>query len=1075
MKKLLLVSLCFLSLFVTQVYAQNRTITGTVVAKDDGLPIPGVTVKVKGTTIGTQTSPSGKYSLSVPANSTLVVSFIGYNAQEIKVGGSSVVNVTLEPSVNQIGEVLVTGALGIKKAKRETAFATTNVSGKDINQTNVTNFANGLTAKVAGLAIQTVDNSIDPNVTIKLRGNRSIAGNNNALIVIDGIPAPYGAINSINPDDIAETQILKGAGAAAIYGSEASNGAVLITTKRGASNGKPVISYNNSFQLQQVGFFPKFQNTYGMYGGEGDPYIDPLTGGALYVPYENQLYGPAYDPTGNTKVQVGYPAGSATGPTLVVPYKALKKNPIESFFNTGIVEQNEVSVQQGDANNSFYLSAQNVYSKGVVPNDKNLRTSVSSRGARTLGMFKADYSVSYTKTDVSTYGTGYNGSILYTNLMQWPAFLDIKQFRNSNSGTFSNPSDFYDAYAINPYWIVDNSRYNTSRDVFLSNLKLSLTPTKWMDLAYHVSYNFGINQRRFTRKQVTFTPYGVSDPYGASSVQASFKNTLLAPGQVEDVYQFGDGTLNGYPGGYARLQGDATVNLHHTFFNDFKTSLLLGNTVWQQRYKTQTTSSNSLLVPDVYNVAFIGGIPTASESESKIRQIAFFADLNIGYKNYAFFEGTLRNDRDSRLPSKNRSFYYPSGKLSFVPTDAFSFMKDNKVLNYLKLYGSLSRVGNISIGSYQINNIYGVTSGFPYGSLGGLSAGTTNYSPDLKPEQITEIETGFEAALFNSRLNVNATYYKQNSKNQTLRVQTSAATGYNFSLLNVGEVQSSGFEFEANGDILTKAANNFGWRLGGNFSINDSKVISLIPGVNTFDVLTFGTASVSAKVGQPFPLLRGTDLNRDPQGRVIVDAKTGLPSTNQAPIDFGRTTPKYILGVTSAWSYKFVTLNAVAEYRGGYVIYNQVGSTMNFGGSSYVSASAGRSRFIFPNSVINTGTAANPVYTPNTSVSIQDGNYGFWQSSPYNTANSPLVSSAAFWKLREVSLNFDLSQFIKRTGFIKGLNFALTGRNLALWKPKSNPWTDPEFADTSGNGVGTTSAAQTPATRIYGADLKVTF
>ncbi|QXV66257.1 SusC/RagA family TonB-linked outer membrane protein [Mucilaginibacter sp. 21P] len=1076
MKKLLLVSLCFLSLFVTQVYAQNRTITGTVTSKDDGLPLPGVSVTVTGASIGTQTNAAGKFSLSIPASAkSLTFSFIGFKKQEKQLGSGSALNVVLESSANELGEVVVTGALGIQKAKRETAYSSTTVTSKDINQTNVTNFANGLTAKVAGLAIQTVDNSIDPNVTIKLRGNRSIAGNNNALIVIDGVPAPYGAINSINPDDIAETQILKGAGAAALYGSEASNGAVLITTKRGASNGKPVISYNNSFQIQQVGFFPKFQNTYGMYGGEGAPYIDPLTGGATYVPYENQLYGPAYDPTGNTKVQVGYPAGSATGPTLVVPYKALPKNPIESFFNTGIVEQNEVSVQQGDAANSFYLSAQNVYSKGVVPNDKNLRTSVSARGARTLGIFKADYSVSYTKTDVSTYGTGYNGSLLYTNLMQWPAFLDIKQFRNANTGTFSNPSDFYDAYAINPYWIVDNSRINTSRDVFLSNLKLSLNPTKWMDLAYHVSYNFGVNQQRFTQSEVRFTPYGVSDPYGASSVQSTFKNTLLAPGRVADVYQFGDGTLNGYPSGYARLQGDATVNLHHTFFNDFKTSLLLGNTVWQQRYKAMATSSNSLLVPNVYNVAYIGGIPAANESEAKIRQIAFFADLNIGYKNYAFFEGTLRNDRDSRLSAKNRSFYYPSAKLSFVPTDALSFMKDNRVLNYLKIYGSVSRVGNISIGPYQINNIYGVTSGFPYGALGGLSAGTTYYSQDLKPEQVNEIETGLEAALFNNRLSLSATYYKQNSKNQTLTVQTSSATGYNASLLNVGEVQSSGYEFEATADLMTKSANIFGWRVKGNFSINDSKVISLIPGVNTFDILTFGTAAVSAKVGQPFPLLRGTDLNRDPQGRVIVDANTGLPSTNSTPKDFGRTTPKYILGLTSSWTYKIATLTAVSEYRSGYVIYNQVGSTMNFGGSSYVSASAGRSRFIFPNSVINTGTAANPVYTPNTSVSIQDGNYGFWQSSPYNTANSPLVSSAAFWKLREVSLAFDLTQYIRHTGFIKGLNFALTGRNLALWKPKNNPWTDPEFSDTIGNGAGTTSAAQTPATRIYGADLRVTF
>ena len=1056
---------------ITQVFAQNRTVSGTVTAKDDGLPVPGATVKVKGTSIGTQTTTTGKFTLSVPAGAVLQVSFLSYTTQEVKVGTRDVLNVVLETAYTQIGEVVVTGALGIKRAQKELGYASTRVTGKDLTQTNVTNFANGLTAKVAGLAIQTVDNSIDPNVTIKLRGNRSIAGNNNALIVIDGIPSPYGAISSINPDDIAETQILKGAGAAAIYGSEASNGAIVITTKRGTSNGKPVISYNNSIQASKVGFFPELQQSFGQYGGEGTPYINPITGASLYVPYENQLYGPKFD--GST-VQVGYPAGSATGPILTVPYSALKTNPIKSFFNTGIVEQNEISVQQGDAANSFYLSAQNVYTKGVVPNDKNVRTSVSVRGAKTIGIFKADYSVSYTKSDVSTYGTGYNGSLLYSSIIQWPANLDIKQFRNSNTGTFSNPSDFYDAYAINPYWIVDNSRINNTKDVFLSSLKLSLTPTKWLDLGYHVADNYGINQLKYTRSEVDFTPYSTSDPYGAGSVQGTFKGTGKALGQVADAYQFGDGTSNGYPGGYARLQGDATILLHHNFFKDLTTSLLLGNTIWQQKRKVIFNSSNNLAIPGLYNVGFINGVPTTGESEAKFRQIAFFGDLNVGYKGYAFFEGTLRNDRDSRLPSKNRSFFYPSGKVSFVPTDAFSFLKDNKVLNYAKVYFSLSRVGNISIGPYQIQNIYNVTSGFPF-SVSGLNSGTTNYSPDLKPEQITEIETGAEFSFFNSRLNVRGTYYKQNSKNQTLQVGTSPSTGYTSALLNVGEVQSSGEEFEVTGDVLSAGKDKFGWRLGGNFSINDSKVISLLPGINTFDVATNGAATVSAQVGQPFPLLRGTDLLRDPQGRVIVSSTTGYPSVDPTVRNFGRTSPKYIFGVTSNWSYKFVSLSAVAEYRGGYVTYNQVGSTLNFGGSSAVSASAGRERFIYPNSVLNTGTATAPAYTPNTTISISDGNYGFWQSSAQNTATSPLISSAAFWKLREINLSFNLNQFIRTTGFLKGLTVAFTGRNLALWKPKSNPWTDPEFSDNTGNGTGINSANQTPGTRIYGADLKVTF
>lgn len=1051
-------------LCVTQVYAQNRTVSGTVVAKDDGLPIPGATVKVKGTSTGTQTTTTGKFTLSVPAGSTLVVSFLGYKPYEVKVGSSDVINVSLESSFTDIGEVVVTGSLGVKRAAKELGYATTRVSGKDINQTNVTNFANGLTAKVAGLAVQSVDNSIDPSIRITLRGNRSLSGNNTALIVLDGVPIPSGTISSINPDDIAETQILKGAGAAAIYGSEASNGAIIITTKRGTGDGKPQITYGNSFQFKTVGFFPELQRAYGPYGGEPAPYLDPITGFSLYTPYENQLYGPAFD---GSEVVVGYPAGGPNGPVLKAKYSALAQNPITSFFNRGIVEQNQVALQQGDAKNSFYFSAQNVIDKGVVPKDKSTRTSASVRGARTFGIFKVDYSASYTRTSVSTYGTGYNGAILYTTVMQWPAFLDIKQFQDSNNGTFSNPSDFYDAYAINPYWITDNSRFVKQKDVFLSNLKMTLTPTKWLDLSYNVSQNFGNYQSRSTSKQVNFTPYSLTDPYGAGSVQASF-STGLVQGRVSDFNQFGDGTSAG--DGYARLQGDATANFHYNFFKDLKTSLLVGNTVYQRSLNNIQAGSNTLLIQDYYNINTVSGFPTASTNIFKIRQIAYFADLNIGYKDYLFLEGTLRNDHDSRLPEVNRSFWYPSGKISFIPTEALSFLKGNRTFNYAKFYLSVSRVGNISIPPYYLLNTVGVTGGFPYGTLGGLSLGATNFSPTLKPEIINEIEVGTELSFLDSRINVRATYYKQNSKNQTLNVGTSGATGFTNAVLNAGEIQSSGEEFEVAGIILSNPK-GFGWDVKTNLSINDSKVISLIPGINQLDL----GGGIFAVVGQPFPVYKGTDMNRDPNGNVIVSATTGLPSLNSNQVNFGRTSPKYIWGVTNNFSYKFVSLSATAEYRGGNIIYNAVGGTLNFAGSSLISTLAGRQKFVYPGSVINTGTAAAPVYTPNTNITVQDGNYGFWQSSAYNTANQPRVSSAAFWKLREINLNFNLSQFVKNTRYIKGLNLSFTGRNLFLWKPKNNPWSDPEFATTAGNAIGVTDANQVPGQRIYGADLRVTF
>jgi TonB-linked SusC/RagA family outer membrane protein len=1065
-------------LCITQVFAQNRTVTGTVTAKEDGLPLPGVTVKVKGTNNGTQTNTAGKFSLSVPAGATLVISFIGYETQQIPATGA-VVNAVLTLSSKQLGEVIVTTSMGVQRAKRDLGYSVATVSPKDLTESNVTNIANGLTAKVAGLGVYTLNNGVDPNVSIVLRGNRSLEGNNNALIVVDGVPIPGATLSSINPNDVADVTILKGAGSAALYGSEASNGAILITTKRGTGDGKPVITYQNSFQFEKVAYYPKLQTQFGIYGGEGAPYLNPVTGAALYTPYENQQYGPAYD---GSIVPLGAPIGSASGPQQMVKYSAYPTSPIKAFFNTGYTEQNDISFSQGDAKNSFFISAQNAYRTTVVPDDKNIKNAFSVRGHRTYGIFSADYSVGYTKTTISSYidatttfdskGNGIPGSYvtnagandLYSSILELPAFLDIKKYQDPD-GFYGNPNDFYDAYAINPYWVIKHARRNIHKDVLLSQLKLKLEPTKWFSASYQISDNFGINQERDTKQEVDFSAYAISDPLGAGNVASGFTSGK-SPGYVQDSYTYGDGSGNGY----SRIQGDAVLDFHRTFFKDFKTSLILGNSIREQYLKNQITGSNNLLLKDLYNINYIGGQIAANEGEFKIRNIAYFGDLSIGYKNFLTLDATLRNEQDSRLAKAQRSFNYPSVKLAFIPTDAIPFLKDNKVLNYAKIYGSFSRVGNIDIGPYQIYNIYDLTGGFPYGSLGGLSAGTENYSPTLKPELTTEVEIGTELSFFDSRLGINATYYVQHVKNQTVPINTSITTGYNLSLLNIGETESKGYELQVTGDILTQAKNKVGFRIGGNISINDSKVISLLPGVNQ---LSLGNLQY-AVVGQPFPLLKGSDFVRDPQGRVVVSASTGYPARAQGLTTFGRTTPKFNVGLNTTVAFKFISLSAVAEYRGGAVVYNGIGSTLAFAGASAITATAGRQPFIYPNSSIQTSPG---VYTANTNVEVTNGNYGFWQSSVWSGTNSPFVTSGAFWKLREVNLSFNLDQFVKQAKFVRGVSIGLTGRNLFIWLPKSNMYTDPEFSNAGANSNlrGVNNVGQTPGTRVFGGNLKVTF
>ncbi len=1079
MKKLLHVGVLFLLLFASQVFAQNRTVTGTVTAKEDGLPLPGVSVRVQGTTTGTVTGADGKFTISAPSgNSNLVFTFIGYETLNRTITGS-VVNATLTASSRQLGEVVVTGALGVKTAQRSTGYAQATVTNQELTQAKVTNFANGLTGKVSGLQINTVNNGIDPDLRITLRGNRHINSDNTALLVVDGLQVPSNFLNTINPDDIETVDILKGASGAALYGSEGSNGVLVVTTKRGSRTSKPTITYSNTFQIEKVSYLPDLQKTYGSYGGEGTQtfngvttsFIDPLTGFSRYVPFENQSYGPALN---GSIVALG--AKISDGTSFMTPYSVPSYGaPLEAFWNTGKTEQNNLSYRSGNQANNFSFSFQNVNTTGIVPMDKNQRTAFRISGANTYGKFRADYSVGYTQRIISTYSGDYTtaGYSPYFNLLQTPPFVPIRSFKDLTS-PYADPNGYFNDYGSNPYWQLQNSRINRRIDAFVGSLNLNYKFTNWLDATYKIGNNYGIFQSKFTRSQVNFSSYARSDPSAGGNQASALGSTVL--GAVNDVTEFGDGSSttgsSGGNQGYSRLQQDIYVNFHHTFFNDFHTSLLLGNTIWRERQKYIAAASNSLLIPNLYNVAFITGQPTSTESEAEIRQIGYYGDLRLDYKNFVFVEGTLRNDHDSRLPTKNSSFWYPSVKGSFVFTDAIPSLKGNKILSYGKLRASYSQVGQVSVQPYSINNTYNITTGFPFGSTGGLTANTTANNANLLPEKTKEKEFGIDFGLFEGRVGGQVTYYDTHTTNQTFSVSSSPSTGYSSYILNAGELKSNGLEADLNLQVFTKTNNKVSWNIGGNLAINNSKVVSLLPGVLNDFALGTGTAAVHAVVGLPYGQIEGTSLLRDPNnGKIVVGANgdAQLVSTVSAQ---GSTTPKYILGLTTSVGYKFITLSMVAEYRTGYVVYNAIGSSLNFSGTSAQSASAGRQRFIFPNSEIQTSPG---VYVPNTSLSTFDGNINYWTSSAFYNATSTYITSGAFWKLREVNLNFDLSQFLGSKKYVKGLSFALVGRNLLMFRPKSNMWSDPEISNTNGNAVGINDSNQTPPTRIFGANLNVTF
>jgi TonB-dependent SusC/RagA subfamily outer membrane receptor len=407
-KKLLLIIGLSLTICI-QAFAQNRTVTGTVTAKDDGLPIPGVSVKLKGTNNGVQTGTNGKYSISVPTGGVLVFTFIGYSAQEKTVGTNTTLNIVLETASQQLGEVVVTGAFGIKTQAKQLGYATAIIDNKMLTEAKVTDVATGLEGKVSGLTISTTDNGVDPSTRIILRGNRSITGNNEALLVIDGVPIEDdNYMNTLNPEDVQDVNILKGAVAAAIYGSKASNGVVIITTKKG-TKGKTSITVSNTTEVQAVSYLPDLQTEFGTYGGEPAYTNGDGTTGA--VPYENQNYGAPFN--GKSIPLALSPIYAADGVTLV-GYDTLfntysnKPNNRRDFFNKAITNQFNVGVDVGDDKSTMHVGFQDANINGVVPNDVDRRDNFRIGGTRTIGKYSIEYNASYNQNNVSTFGPSYN-------------------------------------------------------------------------------------------------------------------------------------------------------------------------------------------------------------------------------------------------------------------------------------------------------------------------------------------------------------------------------------------------------------------------------------------------------------------------------------------------------------------------------------------------------------------------------------------------------------------------------------------------------------------------------------------
>ncbi|PZR20293.1 MAG: SusC/RagA family TonB-linked outer membrane protein [Flavobacterium psychrophilum] len=1046
MKKILL---CFSLVFVVSIaWAQERVISGKVTSAEDGSALPGVNVVLKGTVNGTVTDTDGNFKVNAPASGgILVISFIGLQTQEIEIGSRNVIDVSLSTDVKQLTEVIVTAG-GLEARTKELGSATTIMSPQVLSAGKAVNIAAGMQGKVAGFQINASSSGVNPEYRLILRGQRSITGNNQALIVLDNVIVPSSVLSNLNMNDVESVNILQGAGAAALYGSQASNGAVIITTKKGKS-GIVDINVSHNVQITEVAFFPKIQKGF---GSGGSAYgIDPA-GAAVFNYLENQSYGQPFD--GSLR-----PLGPKLedGTQLYTTYDY--KPGHDDFWEKGITNQTDFSVSSGDDKSTIYVSGQYVTVTGTTPGDKFTRGNIRLNGTRKIGnKVNVKFATSFApnKYDITTQ-TG----AIYSNLLNMPSNVDITAYKDWRTNKFATPNGFYNPWYDNPYYTAETNRQLTKNNYLTGNVEIKFSPIKGLDLIARE----GISNRYMTDKQhVEGYKYST---YAKNTDQSSKTDD---PATVSEESFNTSQSVTDFIGQYDKSFGEINANL------------VAGAQLIESNSRDLYVGANNLTVYELYNLSNGTGTPSVSEADYHTRQAGVYGKLTLGFRDYLFLTATARNDWDSRLSKANRSFFYPSAELSFVLTDAVPSLKSDFV-NFIKLRGGVSKVGQVNLstnsnplGAYRLLPTFGSTaSGFPYGSLAGFTQDNGLVSNNLKPELTHSYEFGANFNLLNSRIEGSVTYYNSHTDDQTVTTSLSSSTGFTSLLTNVGQTSSKGLELSLHYTPIK--TNNWSVTVGGNYTYLENTVESISADLPQLSLQTLNNAQSVAMAGASFPVIMGLDYQRDPQGRVIVDAVTGVPlSPSTTPVVLGNATPKNRIGADLSASWKNLHFSILFEYRGGYSIYNGVGTEMDWSGTSARTAYYNRQSFIFPNSVY---MASDGSYVENTSVAIANGNgnSGFWSDGINRNTTSNYVTSGDFIKLREVALSYDIpTSIVGKTKVLKGATISVQGRNLFLWMPKDNLYTDPEYGQTSsnnGNGGGLNGLGQTPPVRYYGATLSL--
>ncbi|MNK32336.1 TonB-dependent Receptor Plug Domain protein [compost metagenome] len=896
---LLILFLFFSAQFHAEVFAQtNFTVEGRILDLKTDEPISGVSIRVKETSKSNavMTSPQGSFRIQLQRGQTLVISHLNYTSQEIPVrSNQSNLIIRLAGDAHMLSEVTVTGALGIKRQARELGTSAQSVDNQELNLGKVVNPLLALSSKVAGLRINATDlttGKTDPGIQIRLRGTRSLnRSKNDPIYVVDGVPLPD--ITRINPNDIQDVTVLKGANAAALYGSEGVNGAIMITTKSGRAE-RGQINYSNSTLFSKVFLLPPAQQTFGQ-GQNG-----------VYSPVANESWGDRF----NGEIRdFGLPINGVQ-PTKV--YSAPSKDNRLGFFDTGITMQNDLSFSSGDDKGSYYVSLQDVRIKGVIPGDKSSRTGVRFNGSRRFNKLNTSFNTNYVFFKNNTTSDGPWLSV-YTQ----PANIDYKDARNWEDPSSPNhPLNWYNPVAgtRNPIFMADNNRNTSDQHTLNSKLEFNYEFTDWLDATFRTGLYFQSEPGRVTNRKLV------------SNIATRNIN-----GSVNDTHR-----------GFTRFNNDLILNFHKNF-GDFSTKFLVGQNVRMDDTKSININAANLLFEDIFNQGSRTGELTGGSTITKYRSLATYGEFTAGYKNYLFLTLTGRNDQVSVLAPESNSYFSPGVSSSFVFTDAIAGLRESSVLSYGRIFTSFNKTGNVTLDPYRLNLSYSQTAGFPFGSLVGFTPSLSEPNRSIKPEFVKSFEVGTQLGFFNDRLRTDIVYAYSDSDGQIFDAGISRATGFNSTIVNAGQIINKTLEIMVNGTAIKRK--DMTLQFGINFSYTDTKAKNLYAG-DEFNIFR----QAYAIKGLQYPTLRMTDFKRE-NGKIVLDQNGNVIPEEKETV-LGTMVPPYLFGFNTKFNYKSFTMGFQVDARLGSWMYSEVIPRMFAAGTHPETAKYDRQPFIMPNSMV---------------------------------------------------------------------------------------------------------------------------